>query len=293
MSSPQPGILAPLPPAARYLTLRRHSDANLPDALRSLAAQVDGEAIVMGIGASLTAALGRPISGLGHFPALAGAKVDIPATDADLWLWLRGHERGELMLRARALEHALADAFTVVHRVDAFLHRGGHDLTGYEDGTENPVGEAAHAAAIVPDAAGTLAGSSFVAVQQWQHDLTAFEAKSPAERDLTIGRERDSNEEIDDAPPSAHVRRTAQEDFDPEAFVLRRSMPWIDDERAGLHFVAFGQSFYAFEAQLRRMSGCEDAIVDTLFSFSRPVSGSYFWCPPMRDGHPDLGALGL
>lgn len=45
------------------------------------------------------------------------------------------------------------------------------------------------------------------------------------QQDHTIGRERDSNEEIDDAPESAHVKRTTQESFEPEAFVLRRSMP--------------------------------------------------------------------
>jgi putative iron-dependent peroxidase len=44
--------------------------------------------------------------------------------------------------------------------------------------------------------------------------------------------------EIADAPPSAHVKRTAQESFDPEAFVLRRSMPWTDGMRSGLNFVA-------------------------------------------------------
>ncbi|WP_241236141.1 hypothetical protein, partial [Pseudomonas aeruginosa] len=25
----------------------------------------------------------------------------------------------------------------------------------------------------------------------------------------------------------------------------------------------------------------------------RPISGSYFWCPPMADGRLDLSALGL
>ncbi|WP_260480288.1 hypothetical protein, partial [Pseudomonas aeruginosa] len=25
----------------------------------------------------------------------------------------------------------------------------------------------------------------------------------------------------------------------------------------------------------------------------RPISGSYFWCPPLADGRLDLSALGL
>jgi len=114
------------------------------------------------------------------------------------------------------------------------------------------------------------------------------------EQDATFGRRREDNEEMDDAPPSAHVKRTAQESFDPEAFVLRRSMPWAEGARAGLVFVAFGRAFDAFEAQMRRMVGEEDAVTDALFRFTRPLTGAYFWCPPLAvDGRLDLRALGL
>ena len=44
---------------------------------------------------------------------------------------------------------------------------------------------------------------------------------------------------------------------------------------------------------LRRMAGLDDGIVDALVGFSRPVSGGYYWCPPLRDGRLDLAALGL
>jgi putative iron-dependent peroxidase len=112
------------------------------------------------------------------------------------------------------------------------------------------------------------------------------------QQDLTIGRRKSDNMEIDDAPPSAHVKRTAQESFEPAAFILRRSMPWSDERKAGLVFVAFGKSFDAFEALLRRMVGAEDGIPDALFGFTRPVSGGYFWCPPIKDGRLDLSMLG-
>ncbi len=58
-------------------------------------------------------------------------------------------------------------------------------------------------------------------------------------------------------------------------------------------FTAFGASFDAYEAQLKRMSGAEDGITDALFSFTRPLTGAYFWCPPLSDGKLDLTALGL
>ena len=112
-------------------------------------------------------------------------------------------------------------------------------------------------------------------------------------QDHTIGRRRSDNEELDDAPPSAHVKRTAQESFDPEAFVLRRSMPWAAGNDGGLVFVAFGASFAAFEAQLKRMTGREDGITDALFTFTQPLDGAYFWCPALKDGQLDLSPLGV
>ena len=41
---------------------------------------------------------------------------------------------------------------------------------------------------------------------------------------------------------------------------------------------------------MRRMVGLEDGIVDALFRFTRPLSGAYFWCPPMQDGKLKLPA---
>ena len=54
---------------------------------------------------------------------------------------------------------------------------------------------------------------------------------------------------------------------------------------------AFGFSRDAFEAQLRRMSGLEDGITDGLYRMSRPITGGYYWCPPLKDGRLDLRAL--
>ena len=177
--------------------------------------------------------------------------------------------------------------------IDGFRYGTGLDLTGYEDGTENPSGDDAITAAIVQGAGKGMDGSSFVAVQLWVHDLDCFQGFSQDERDNTIGRRQSDNEELDDAPSSAHVKRTAQESFEPEAFILRRSMPWADATDQGLVFVAFGRSFAAFGALLQRMAGTEDGVVDALFRFTQPVSGSYFWCPPVVDGRLDLSALDI
>lgn len=289
----QPGILESIPAHGRYLTCQLRVGVDPHTVMRRLASQADGMATVVALGESLVRELGAQVPGLKSFCGIAGARVKLPATPADLLIWLRGADRGELLIRSRHLETLLAPAFDVQNIVDAFNHANGRDLTGYEDGTENPKGDEALAAAFLPASAGPLAGSSFVAVQRWHHHLSRFEAMPRHQQDHTIGREIVSNEELDDAPESAHVKRTAQESFQPEAFVLRRSMPWVDGNDGGLVFTAFGHTFDAFEALLRRMCGAEDGIVDALFTFSEPETGAYFWCPPMHEGQLDLSAVGL
>lgn len=287
----QQGLLAkPVPAHARHLFFSLQSVQALPAVLDVLLPQVDGQSLILGVGAPLVKALGRDVPGLRAFPQL-DAVVENPSTQHALWLWLRGEERGELFLQAQALEQLLAPALRLVDNVDGFLHRGGHDLSGYEDGTENPVDDEAIEAAIVAGEQPGLAGSSFAAFQLWKHDLNYFKSLPQVEQDNIIGRRLSDNEELEGAPASAHVKRTAQESFAPEAFVVRRSVAWADERGAGLAFVALGHSLDAFEVQLRRMSGLEDGIIDGLYRFSRPLTGGYYWCPPMGEAGVDVSLL--
>ncbi len=293
MSNVQPGILAPVPDLARYLSFSLKAGAKLGNALRSLVEIADGDFVVVGIGQPVAVALGQRIAGLHIFPTGFGSGLVLPSTSSALWCWLRGSDRGALLHLSQRVVSSVSPAFNVETVIDGFKYDTGRDLTGYVDGTENPKGKKAFQAAIVQGQGTGLDGSSFVAVQQWVHDFDRFASMPAKEQDNSIGRRRSDNKELAAAPGSAHIKRTAQESFAPEAFVLRRSMPWANGMSGGLNFVAFGKSFDAFEAQLRRMVGAEDGVTDALFKFTRPVSGSYFWCPPMRKGKLDLGALGL
>lgn len=293
MTHCQPAILQPIPPLARYLSYTLLPGADPRRALRELRGAVDGEHTLAGFGLSLVSALGRSIDELRAFPEFSGRGIDVPSTPAALLLWLRGSDRGELLHRHRGLDDLLAQSFRSTQIIDAFTYdgRARRDLTGYEDGTENPKGRKAVAAAV--SSRRDIAGSSFLAIQQWEHDLPRFDNMTPRQQDHCVGRRRSDNKELDTAPQSAHVKRTAQENFEPEAFVVRRSMPWAEGKRCGLVFTAFGASFDAFEAQLKRMTGEDDGITDALFRFTRPLTGAYFWCPPLKSGRLDLSALGL
>lgn len=293
MISTQPGILAEETKLARYLTFSIDSEDDIADALEALVENININTTVVGVGESLVKLLGDNIIDLRTMPAQTGNGIEIPSTPAALWFWLRGNDRGEIYHRSRQIESMLAPAFTLDDALDSFQYDENRDLGGYEDGTENPIGEDAIDAAIVQNQGAGLDGGSFVAVQQWLHDFDTFNDMNTHEQDNTFGRHISDNEEFDEAPESAHVKRTAQESFAPEAFMLRRSMPWAEGMSAGLVFVAFGKSFDAFEAILNRMLGNEDSIRDALFTFTRPINGAYYWCPPTKAGKLDLSLLGF
>lgn len=289
MSTPQQGILAENKAFSRHLFFSLQPGCKIKDKLQQLARFINTNETVIGIGETLTSSLKLTIPGLKTLPAQSVSGISIPSTPYALWCGLRGDDRGELFHRSDDIETLLAPEFVLEDVVDCFTYGESRDLSGYIDGTENPTGDEAINAAIV-QSDDALNGSSFVAIQTWVHDFEKLKQMSDAEKDNTIGRHIADNEEFD-APDSAHVKRTAQEDFDPEAFILRRSMPWADGMQAGLLFVAFGKSFDAFEAILHNMIGAEDGIQDALFQFTQPVSGAFFWCPPAIDNRLDLNWL--
>jgi porphyrinogen peroxidase len=281
----QPAILAPCTAVGRSLLFRIAPESDVAGALRKLRDGITADCGVVGIGEPTVLALGRKIEGLRTFPALSGAACSVPSTQEALCFLLRGPDRGVLFDLTLQIRELLADAFLIVDVNDTFVYHGNKDLTRFEDGTENPKDEAAVEAAIRPD------GSSFLVIQRWVHDLVRFRSYEEERREMLIGRRAESNEEIEDAPDSAHVKRAAQEDYDPPAFMVRRSMPWASATQEGLEFIAHVESLDRYERVLRRMVGHDDGIVDGLFSFSRPVTGGYYWCPPVEGERLALSAM--
>jgi putative iron-dependent peroxidase len=287
----QSGIVAPVPTRGRNLQLKARPGGEIRPALERLSRMTWGDELVIGFGPSVFATLGVQLGKLRQFPVFHEALVDVPITPAAIWLWVRGEDPGVLVEKSKEVASLLTPEFFVVEAIDTFKYREGRDLSGYIDGTENPPEEKVPAVTFASGEGTGRDGGAYVSVQRWAHDLTLFESWTQDERDNAIGRRRSDNKELTDAPRTAHVKRTAQESFDPEAFVLRRSMPYTLGKEEGLMFVAFGASLDPFEAQLKRMVGAEDGLVDALFRFSTPVTGAQFFCPPMLGDHLDLSAL--
>src|SRR5437763_1791943 len=175
----QPGILEPIPAVARYMNFVIPDTGTnaqaIKDAFMRLSPLANGSDVVLGIGPALVKALGAEVPGLHEFPDFSGHGAKVPATPGTLWCWIRGDDLGDLLHLTRKVQKALAPAFAIRHVVDAFRHAWsgthGRDITGYEDGTENPEGDAALQAAFAHGMGPGVDGSSYVAVQQWLDDL--------------------------------------------------------------------------------------------------------------------------
>lgn len=278
----QPAILAPCTAVGRSLQFRIAPGGDVKKALRKLRDGISSDCGVVGIGEPAMLALGKKIEGLRTFPALSGAACSVPSTQEALCFLLRGPDRGVVFDLTQKIRELVEDAFVIVDVNDTFVYHGNKDLTRFEDGTENPQDDAAVEAAIRPD------GSSFLVIQRWVHDLARFHKLPQSHREHVIGRSAETNEELEDAPQSAHVKRAEQESYDPPAFMVRRSMPWASATQEGLEFIAHVESLDRYERVLRRMVGHDDGIVDGLFTFSRPVTGGYYWCPPVKGDRLDL-----
>ncbi len=270
VSRKQPALGAE-PAAAVSLQWRQRGD---PVALWRALQALHQPGAVIGIGAPLAAAVGADLPGLRPFERLQRGRFTMPATQLDVWALVPAHDASQAFDKADALIHALDAHAELVEALPLFSYRQGHDLTGYRDGIENPTGDEAWAAALAAD------GGSFVLVQRWLHFRDRMAALPAPARDHVIGRRLADDEEIAEAPESAHVKRTAQEDFDPPAFMLRRSMPWGDGRRHGLLFVAFVAALDTAQRQLERMMGLDDGLQDALLGHSQAETGTFYWCPP-------------
>ena len=285
MSRAQAGILGDPGAHHRFLEYRLRGDAR--GAARVLASAAgdagDGAALVVAFDCALYRGL-RPGAAGEPFRELAGANHRFPETQRDLFVWVHDDEPGAVFDRARAVDRALRASADLELEVHGFRYHDSRDLSGFIDGSANPKGDAARAAAFVPE--GDEAGGSFVLTQRWIHDLDAFEALDVADQERVIGRTKPDSVEFegDAMPEDAHVARNDVS----SAKILRRSAPYGGAREHGLYFLAFACEQARFDLLLRRMLGLDaSGPSDRLLEFSRAVTGSY-WFAPSREALASL-----
>lgn len=253
-------------------------------ALWAMLAELDVLDVVVGLGAPLLAAMRANVPGYRSMREFKRGRYTMPSTPHALWTLVLGDSPGTVFERVERLKRKLGQHLRIVQSTSLFSYRQGRDLTGYKDGSANPQGDEALAAALVGAEQADAAGSSFALVQRWLHFRDRFHGLSGTERDHVIGRGVETDEELEDAPPSAHVRRTEQESYEPPAFIFRRSMPWGDGRRHGLQFIAFMSNLDKADRLLERMVGATDDVADAILGHTQAETGGYYYVPPVTAG---------
>ena len=286
---PQPGIFAvgtrshhhlefdvSGPPAAVLDAVQRVRDA---------ATTVAGVNIVVGFGADLWARMApaHMPDDFGPFEPITGVDgFTFPAGQHDLWLWLHGSGPDAVFNIARLAARALDGCAQVIAEQPAFAYQASQDLTGFEDGTENPPVDDAPSVASMGE--GPCAGGSIALLQRWVHDLDGFEALSVVDREKVIGRTMHGSVELDESvdAPRAHIRRVVIEDDDGEELeIFRRSVAFGGVREHGLQFLAFSADRARLVRMLQRMAGLEDGVRDHLTEFSTPTASAWYLVPPV------------
>ena len=299
--TPQPGIFSVGTRSHHHLQLDVDPSADpraLLDALRGIREQattVAGVNLVIGFGAELCSRVAPRWlpAGLGPFETIRGVDgVAIPGAQHDLWIWLHSYGPDVVFDLARHADTALRGLATVVSEWPSFTYQASRDLTGFEDGTENPpVDEAIHLVAAPEGQPG--AGSSVVLLQRWVHDLEAFEALDDEAKDQVIGRRLADGDELDESvrSPRAHISRVVIDDDEGEELeVFRRSTAFGGVLEHGLVFLAFSPDVDRLDAMLHRMVGDGDGRRDHLTDISCCMASGWYVAPPVEafaDGRDD------
>ncbi|KAF6815040.1 dyp-type peroxidase family [Colletotrichum musicola] len=297
-------VEAPLTQSATFLVLSTTGTPAATQTIRTALSSISGItknvssrhpssnlSCIVGIGSvawdRLTGNLPRP-SELHPFPKVQGAKHVAPSTPGDLLFHIRSDRRD----LAFEFERQLMDLFgtgTVKTEDETvgFRYFDARDVLGFVDGTANPTGSAVPEAVLATtsdDAA--AAGGSYVVVQKYLHNLSAWRRLATEKQEAVIGRTKLDNIELEDAAPGkqqSHKSLATITDEDGEEHdILRDNMPFGSPASGeyGTYFIGYSKKLWVIEKMMERMFvGDPPGMHDRILDFSRPVTGTTFFVP--------------
>ncbi|MFI5935126.1 Dyp-type peroxidase [Actinoplanes sp. NPDC051494] len=291
-------MLAPLTDAAIFLvvTVREGGESVVRDLLEDLSAlqrsvgfRVPAAQLscVTGIGSRLWDRLftGPRPAQLHPFRQWKGPAHTAVSTPGDLLFHLRAGQPDVCFEMATKIVQRLAGAADVVDETHGFKYFDERDLLGFVDGTENPTGTIAEQAVLVAGEDPDFAGGSYVMVQKYLHDMSAWNKLTVEQQEAVIGRTKLDNIEIpdDEKAPNSHLVLNVVEDKDGnELKILRDNMPFgeIGKGEFGTYYIAYAATPDVPELMLRRMFlGDPYGTYDRILDFSTAKTGSLFFAP--------------
>ncbi|HEY7174356.1 MAG TPA: Dyp-type peroxidase [Micromonosporaceae bacterium] len=291
-------VLTPLTEAAIFLVVTVHDGAE--DGVRDLFSDVsaivrsvgfrepDGELrCVVGIGSELWDRLfgGPRPAELHPFREIAGARHTAVATPGDILFHIRGRRMDLCFEFAAQVMKRLDGLAEVVDETHGFKYFDERDLLGFVDGTENPAGATAHAAATIGDEDPDFVGGSYVIVQKYVHDIPAWNALSVGEQERVIGRTKLDDIELPDEvkPVNSHVAlNTIIDDDGVQRQIVRDNMPFgeVGKGEFGTYFIGYASTPSVTELMLEHMFiGDPPGNYDRILDFSTALTGNLFFVP--------------
>jgi putative iron-dependent peroxidase len=235
------------------------------------------------------------------FRELVGARHRAVSTAGDLLFHVRAERLDLCFALASEIMDRLRGSVTVRDEVHGFKYFDMRDLLGFVDGTENPAGSVASAAALIGAEDPAFIGGSYVIVQKYIHDLQAWNALPVEAQEKVIGRTKLSDIELDDAvkPADSHVAMNTIVDPDgTQRQILRDNMPFGSPGQGefGTYYIAYARTPSVTERMLQRMFlGSPPARHDRILDFSTAVTGTLFFAPTVDflDDLPDPPGTGV
>jgi len=202
----------------------------------------------------------------------------MPGTQHDALVWLSGSAYDVIFDMARSVVHDLAGQASLAEETSSWPYRHDRDLTGFIDGSENPMLLDAPVAALLPEGLPGAAGTVLL-LQKWKHKAADWEALPVDQQERIIGRTKPDSIEMENKPPDSHVARTDQDEF---GKIFRRNMPYGGVGDHGTMFVGFSADQKRLSRMLDSMAGLITGTRDALTRFTQPLTGSYYFVPSVE-----------
>ena len=292
MNSPQMGIFSLGDASHSFLEFALRGGATPQDAVRALAGlhdprkTIEGVNLVVGFRPELWRAV-APSDSPSHAASFERALVGpdgytMPATQADIFTWIAGASYDNVFDVAAALVDSLKRIADPVRELTGWAYQHNRDLTGFQDGTQNPSLVEAPDVVLIPESE-PGAGGSILLFQQWKHDSDAWRALSVETQEGVIGRTKGESIELDEShmPATSHVTRTTLEEGGQELPIFRRNTAYGSVGDHGTIFVGFAKQQHRLQRMLERMAGVGDGVRDALTRYTTPLTGAYYFIPAL------------
>ena len=248
---------------------------------------VGGVNLVVGFRPEVWRALdpvGTPADLRGFDAPLRGSDgYSMPGTQADAFVWYAAAAYDVVFDLGTATVAALAPVAQLVRETTGWSYQHSRDLTGFEDGTENPDLYEAPGVALIDDGM-PGEGGSVLLFQVWRHDGATFHELPQEAQERVIGRTKPDSIELKGAamPADSHVSRTKFVENGEELHIFRRNVPYGNVTEHGTLFIGFSKEQRRLQRMLEQMAGADGGPRDALTRFTTPLTGAYYFCPSVQ-----------